>query len=209
MISDHMFQNLKNHKPSIIGLDSRKKSAVCIPIVQTQTGEYQILFEVRAQGMKHQPGDVCLPGGMLEPEETMREAAIRETCEELCMKPEQIKILGPMDILLTSTLTIYPFTAMLYGYNGSFSRAEVEETFLVPLSFFLEQEPDIYQIDLPVQLPENFPSERIAGGKNYQWRKRKEEICFYQYKDHTIWGLTASIIRSFVTLLKSKKESDL
>ncbi len=209
MISNNLFHKLKNHTPSIIDFDSRKKSAVCIPLVQTQSGEYQILFEVRAHDMKHQPGDVCLPGGMLEPGETPKAAAIREACEELCMSPKQIQILGPADILLTASLTIYPFAAILHGYDGSFSPAEVEETFLVPLSIFLEQKPDVYEINLPVQLPEDFPSDRIAGGKDYQWRKRKEKIYFYQYKNYTIWGLTAAMIHAFVRLLKSKKESDL
>ena len=39
-----------------------------------------------------QPGEVSFPGGRVEDGETFQEAAIRETCEELNLSPDQIDI---------------------------------------------------------------------------------------------------------------------
>lgn len=66
---DDRLKQLSHHQSTIIGLDECKKSAVCIPLLRKEQG-YDILFEVRSGKIKHQPGDICFPGGMVEPSET-------------------------------------------------------------------------------------------------------------------------------------------
>ncbi len=192
-------ENLKKHKPSIIDLNQCHQSAVCIPLIQTKTG-YDILFEVRSPKILHQPGDICFPGGMIEEGETNLHAAVRETCEELCVLPKQIEVLGQMDIFFGGSIVVYPYTILLKDYKNTFSEEEVKEVFSVPLDFFLQNEPEIYPVERPAVLPDNFPYDKIVGGKNYKWRKRLENIYFYQYHNYTIWGMTAKILYSFITL---------
>lgn len=188
---------LSQHKSTLIGIEACMKSAVCIPLIETTQG-YDILFEVRSSKIIHQPGDVCFPGGMLEPEETAEEAAVRETMEELLISREQITVLGLMDVLYTGNrLMIYPYAALLQEYQGTYSEDEVERVFAVPLDFFLNTEPKVYQVEAQVIPGEDFPYELVHGGRTYNWRKRREDILFYRYKDHVIWGLTAKIMRSF------------
>ena len=64
------------HKASIIGMDQARKSAVCIPLIDTADG-FDVLFEIRSSQIQSQPGDVCFPGGMVEPGETEAQAAVR------------------------------------------------------------------------------------------------------------------------------------
>ena len=59
--------------------------AVLIPWVKKEDGD-ALLLEVRSEKVK-QPGEVCFPGGRVEPGETTAEAAVRETCEELGLTP--------------------------------------------------------------------------------------------------------------------------
>lgn len=195
-------QLLKNHKMSIIGLEECHQSAVCIPLIEKE-GKYKILFEVRSKKMNHQPGDICLPGGMIEFKEKPVDAAIRETCEELCIASEQVQLLGATDLLIGSSIIVYPYAVLLKNYENTFSTSEVEEIFSVPLDFFLETKPEIYEIERPAILPDDFPYERIIGGKNYKWRRRLENIYFYQYNDYAIWGMTAKILHSFVNIWKN------
>ncbi len=196
---------LKQHKPTLIGLTEAKKAAVCIPLIETEDG-WDILFEVRAADIVSQPGDICFPGGGLEPDETTREAAVREMTEELLIAKEQMEVLGLMDVFGggSGMLYVYPYAVRLTGYAGTFSPAEVARVFTVPLSWFLEHEPEVYLTRMQVQPEEGFPYERIHGGRSYGWRERREETLFYQYGDETIWGMTAKILRAFVEIFRDK-----
>ena len=193
----------KYHKPRLIGEEQFFKAAVCISLLP-QTAGYDILFEVRSNDIPDQPGDICLPGGSLEEGESYEQAAIRETCEELLIQPEQLTILGPSDVMHSGNTLICPYVGIVHNYQGTFRKAEVAEVFRVPLSFFLETEPAKYEIDGIVQPGKDFPYELINGGKNYKWRSRKTVELFYQYDNHVIWGLTARIIRSFSEIIKNK-----
>ena len=186
--------NLKTELiPGVIIDEETLQSAVLIPIVNIDCKD-QLLFEVRSSNLPDQPGDVCFPGGIIEPSEIPKDAAIRETCEELCINKQQIELLGPTLVLCTSSLVMYPYVAKLKDYKGTFSKDETSEVFTVPIDFFINTEPEKYKIDWSVNLPDNFPYERINGGKNYKWRKHKQTELFYNYNGRTIWGLTARVI---------------
>ena len=83
-----------------------------------------------------------------------------------------------------------------------FSTDEVEAVFRVPLQFFLETEPEVYYTRMKVIPGEDFPYDRIYGGRNYGWRERREEIFFYQYKQYNIWGMTAKMIEALARLIR-------
>ncbi len=194
---------LVHHTPDFIGMDQCHQAAVCIPLLKNADGRYDVLFEVRAATIAHQPGDVCLPGGMVEEGESPRDAALRELQEELLLNEDQICYLGDMDKLYTgSRLIMYSFAAEVTEYQNTFSPAEVDEVFQVPLEFFLHTEPKCYVTRAKVEPGEDFPYELICGGRDYNWRSRKEEVCFYQYEGHVIWGLTAKMMRAFVNVIK-------
>ena len=195
-------ENLRDYQATFIGLEACKKSAVCIPLIETDH-EYNVLFEVRSSHIAHQPGDICFPGGMMESGESYEQTAIRETMEELLVTREQIQIIGPMDIFWGSTILVHPYAAILKDYKGSYSTDEVAETFCVPMSFFLNTKPEIYQNRMHVIPEEDFPYERIHGGKNYGWRERREDVYFYQYRDRTIWGMTARMMESFAKIYRA------
>ena len=70
--------------------------AVLVPFVTTEEGK-ALLLEVRSQLVK-QPGEICFPGGRVEAGETPVETAVRETCEELGLKPEDIEVISEPEI---------------------------------------------------------------------------------------------------------------
>ena len=85
---------MDGRKPGAIG--QRKDCAVLIPLVERADGMH-ILYEQRSTKMKTQPGDVCFPGGRMEPGETPAECALRETEEEIGIPADKIRILGQFD----------------------------------------------------------------------------------------------------------------
>ena len=193
---------LRQHKPTLIGMDTCRKAAVCIPLIETTDG-YDLLFEVRSSSIDSQPGDVCFPGGMVMPGEPTRDAALREMGEELLVRPDQVEMLGLMDVLGGSRLYVYPYAVLLNYYENTFSEDEVASVFRVPLTFFFEQDPERYYTTMKVIPEEPFPFDRIYGGRDYAWRERREEILFYQYEEHTIWGMTAKMVFSFARIFRN------
>jgi 8-oxo-dGTP pyrophosphatase MutT (NUDIX family) len=102
---------LEEHTP--IGESWTRHYAVILPLVELDDGEGpRILYEVRAQKLDRQPGEVCFPGGEIEPEETPMQAALRETREELGIAASEISVIAPLDLYHPpSDIVVYPFLA--------------------------------------------------------------------------------------------------
>ena len=175
----------------IISEGDLQRSAVAIVL----TEENDIILEVRVANLPHQPGDICLPVGGLEAGETPEDAVIREVREELLV--EKVDILSPVSIFVSGQQEIHVFLCQVQGYDGSFQSIEVKEILKVPLSFFRETKPDIHEIGWKADLGENFPYDRIYGGRGYKWRERKSQVRFYHYGGYVIWGITARILEDF------------
>ena len=203
---EELYRKITRHVPGVIGDRERHKSAVCIPLIK-EGDEVRILFEVRSGKILTQPGDICLPGGGMEQGETPEETAIRETCEELEIGPDKIHMIGPIDVFREGNVIIYPFAAELSDYRGTFSKDEVSRTFCVPLSFFMNTEPEVYRTPYRPVFGDDFPFDRIYGGRNYRWRRMQKTTLFYQYGEYTIWGFTARVIRAFTEILREEAVS--
>lgn len=190
--------------PGLIGYEKLQKSAVAILLLENeQQKDWDILFEVRASGLLRQPGEICFPGGRIEKGETPASAAVREAVEELCVKADQIELIGPADIFLSPfNQIIYPYIGYLKHYEGSYSEVEVDHTFCVPLSFFLSRRPQSYETKVSTSPGKDFPFDKIPGGRKYRWREGIYEVDFYQYEAYTIWGLTAKIMSAAAPVIR-------
>ncbi len=192
-------------RPGIIGEQQFRKYAVLAPLIDTKEG-ICLLLEKRTNKLRSHPGEICFPGGKLEPDESLQECAVRETVEELLINHEQIEVLGPGDVFISPfNLIVYPYIGVIREYQNTFSSDEVAEIIKVPLDFFRAQEPEHFESKLIHQPPEDFPYECIPGGENYPWAKGNYDIFFYRYENQIIWGMTAHIIKSVVKLIDEYK----
>ncbi|WP_419886919.1 NUDIX hydrolase [Neobacillus niacini] len=194
---------LKNHTPNILGSDKFSKYAIMVPLIQKEDGIH-VLFEVRSLQLRRQPGEICFPGGRIDPEDIdEKNAAIRETIEELGINRENLSEVYPLDFMISPFgMMIYPFAAIIKEPEKIQPNvAEVGEIFTVPLTYFIENDPDIYHINFKVEPEENFPFDLIVGGENYNWRTRAIDEYFYLYEEKAIWGLTAKILSHFIDIL--------
>lgn len=200
---DKITEKIKNRIPKPI--DIKHSYAVLIPLINNK-GTWEIIYEVRANNLKRQPGEISFPGGQLESDETYKEAAIRETIEELNITKENIKIIGELDYLVSyANMTIHCFLATISGVDVDKiepSMEEVNHIFTVPVDFFLNNEPEVYYLDLQTTICENFPYNLIPNGKKYNFNKGKHSVHFYRYNDYVIWGYTAKMTKHFIDLIK-------
>lgn len=191
-------------QPLFIGQDTAFEAAITIPLVK-KDNDWHVLFEIRSKKMSSQPGDISFPGGKIDSEDiSTRQAAIRETHEELGIALNDIKILVELSPFITSPgFVVYPFVAEIpYKENYLFNESEVEELVTVPLDWLIEHQPYMHLMSLLPKPEEDFPFGKISKGKQYQWRKHSTEEWFYEYDGLTIWGLTARILKYFIEQLK-------
>lgn len=194
----------KNRSPKALG--KRREYSVMLLITEID-GEDHLVLEKRASTLKSQPGDICLPGGSIDPGESPLEASIRETMEELGVDKEEIELIGPMDYFISPYgQTMYPFVARVNHTDFQPNPDEVDRLIFVPLSFFEKKSPLIYEIDLTAKMGEDFPYHLIENGKDYPFRKAVNKQYFYKYGDIVIWGFTAQIVKSFIDILKENEE---
>ena len=152
--------------------------SVLVPLIEKEDDLY-LLYEVRAKNMERQPGEICFPGGELEPVETTEECALRETWEEIGIPQEQIRVITQLDTLYT-----YSNFAM-YCYLGVIPEAALEH----------------------LQFSENEVDE-VFEGKPYPWRGGKGSVPIYEVDGRVIWGLTARITKHFLEIITEKENTD-
>jgi 8-oxo-dGTP pyrophosphatase MutT (NUDIX family) len=208
-------------------LDRYRYFSVLAPLVE-RDGVLYLLYQLRSESLRRQPGEVGFPGGKVEAGETPLACAIRETVEELGVPRESIEVIGALDYIHGySDFTMYAFLGVIADtdFMRSFSRAEVQEVFLVPVSFFLENEPEIHCYEVAPRLDDDFPYARILSkggpgrradaadilsgyvfsaqtGAGYKWRTGSVTVPIYNYEGRAIWGLTARITLHVIDILK-------
>lgn len=187
-------------------LDSFQEYSVLIPLININ-GQWNIIFELRSMNLNTQPGEISFPGGKVEDGESFKDAAVRETMEELSINQSNIEVLGELDYLV-SNITIRCFVGLLSGVNVDKIQPnpeEVDHIFTVPLGYFLETEPKEYNLNLETKYNAEFPYNLIPNGKDYNFRKVVNKVCFYEYNDYIIWGYTAKMMKNFIKIIKDLK----
>lgn len=205
MFLDELKKQLQQHPPLFIGEETAFRSAVVIPLVE-QDGEWHILFQKRALAMRKQPGDSSFPGGKIDPTDASpMAAALRETNEELGVEIKKIEVIEALSPYIASpTFVVYPFVVAIDdpAVFTEFNRDEVEEVFTIPLKWLHQYEPTCHLVAMKPTPEADFPYEKVANGKNYQWGTRMIEEWFYEYEDRIVWGLTAHILKHFLERIK-------
>lgn len=197
---EEMKQRWEDRIPNVIERRAERHSSVLLPLIE-KNGELEVLFEVRASSLSRQPNEICFPGGRVETGESFEDAAVRETAEELLINREQVEIVAPLDYLNTSSgLTVHAYLGHIHDYMDTYSLAEVDHVFTVPLSWFLEHDPECYQCTVHTIPNDDFPFHLVPGGRDYHWRKGTYSVFFYQYKERVIWGMTAKLLYAFIKL---------
>lgn len=168
-------------------------------------GELHFVLTKRASHVP-QPNDICFPGGKQEHDETLKQTALRETEEEIGIPKDKIRILGKSNFMLTvygGLIQPYIGFVCYADYQNLYCQAdEVAEVFTIPVSFFHNQQPEIYDMYWRADMSVPFPYERIENGKNYGFRECRVPELFYTYQNRTIWGLTAQIIQNIMQELQ-------
>jgi len=131
---------LADRKRDLISDNSLRQSAVLVPLFK-KDDDYNVLFIKRTENLTYHKGEISFPGGARENNEDLKDTALRESHEEIGLKPRDVNVLGVLDDIRTvsSSFIVTPFVGIIpYPYNFIINNTEVQRIIIVPLSFFLD-----------------------------------------------------------------------
>lgn len=163
---------------------SGTRAASGLLLLFPRSGRPHLLLTVRSRRLPHHRGQVALPGGLVDDGETLEEAALRETWEEVGIPASEIRMLGALSPLLipVSGFRLYPFVGATARPPATrINPAEVTAVIEVPLA-------DLADADrLRVE------TRAIAGADR--------RIPYFALGDEKLWGATAMILAELLWIL--------
>lgn len=158
--------------------EAGQPAAVLIPLIDKGDG-LTVLFTERAKHLKHHAGQVSFPGGKQEVgDRDLMFTALRETEEEIGIAANLIEVIGTLPKFRTiSRYEVLPYIGFVDpSFDLTLDHNEVESVFEVPLAYLIDQK-----------------NHYIHWAKRHN---RQQPIYFITWQDKTIWGATASFVRT-------------
>lgn len=147
-------------------------------------GDATLLLTKRSASMPQHSGQVSLPGGAVDPDETIEEAALREAYEEVALDPSVVRIVGrltPIHIAV-SGFVLHPVVgATAVRPVLRVASTEVDRLIEVPLSDLTD----------PAR---HRSTTRIRDGVEIA-------MPFFDVGGEQVWGATAMVLAELVALL--------
>ena len=176
---EHVVAQIAAHSPQVAATEfmpEARASAVLVNLYQGPSG-VEVVLTKRAAHLKNHKGEISFPGGRVEPDEQVYEAALREAVEEVSLPAHDVTLVGELDHLLTivSNSYIVPIVGILpYKPTLVASADEVDRILHVPLHELVRTDTFASEV-----------WETPMGSRN---------IYMYHLDDETIWGATARIL---------------
>lgn len=178
---DSLMLYLKKRRRAIIQQDGYKPASVLIPI--TEHDRIYMILTKRSSNLNNHAGEVSFPGGRVDISDRNRlHTALRELHEEIGIPENEVNVIGILnDVVSITNFHIVPYVGVIpFFCPYNFNKSEIEKILMVPLKFFLEKpKVEIYKKGDIIR-------------PNY----------IYNYKETTIFGVTAHIIKDFIEILE-------
>jgi 8-oxo-dGTP pyrophosphatase MutT (NUDIX family) len=164
-----------------------RRAAVLI-VLYEQAGAPHLLLTKRADDLPSHPGQISLPGGVIEADDpTPRDAALRETEEEVGLRRRDLRVIGELDDVHTaaSGFVIRPFVAVLHARMAAVpSDREVARVIHAAVADLLAADERLPAEPAPLELR-------------------------YPLEGEDVWGATARILRIFSRVTRCALARDL
>jgi 8-oxo-dGTP pyrophosphatase MutT (NUDIX family) len=162
-----------------------------VPLYETAEGPFALLTR-RTHRVPTHKGQIGFPGGgYRDGDGDLLGTALRESAEEIGLRPGDVSVAGALDDVSTaaSRHTVRPFVGFIpHPYRFRLDPFEIECLIHLPLSPLLGR----------------------SCFREEVWERdgRPHSVFFYETGEHTIWGLTARILKQFVEVVEPSRGSD-
>ncbi|MDQ6780137.1 MAG: CoA pyrophosphatase [Candidatus Eremiobacteraeota bacterium] len=184
-----LVERLQYHRPRRLTLGRAHHAAVLVPLWGASDDLRLVCFE-RTPEVVH-PGEICFPGGSIEPGDAGPvAAALRETHEEIGLPPQRVRVLGQLDDVETvvSNFIITP----VVGYVADLP----------------ELRPDALEVARIMSIPVALLARPGVESARWQEYRGVGKLRYaYEFDGHRIWGATGRILRSLLDVWRSELQS--
>lgn len=176
-----------------IGDEQGPNSAVLAAIWE-EDGEARVLLTRRTAWLRSHSGQVAFPGGRVEPGESLVDAALRESREEVGLDPSSVEVIGQLSRMhtISSGAGIFPFVGILPGGR--------------PVT---EPNPDevdrVFDVALGELMADGVFHEEIWGIASDSGVGTERPIYFFDLAGETVWGATARMLYELLLLLIGRR----
>ncbi len=174
-------------RPGEVPAEARAAAALVL-LYPDGHGDARFILTVRPSGLARHGGQVSLPGGAVEPGESVEQAALREAREEIGVDADGVRVIGRLSPLHVpvSGFVIHPLVAAAARRGDLAPRdGEVAAILEVPLRDLLD----------PASLREE---DRTLDGRTHR-------IPFFHLEGHAVWGATAMILSELAWILRGPR----
>ena len=180
---------LARHEPRRLQRPEAMPAAVLVPLIH-HGGSDRVILTVRSYDVEHHKGQISFPGGAVHAaDQDLATTALRETWEEIGVKPDDVEVFGQLDDIVTiSNFVVAPFVGVVRSgpYEYVPNPLEVAEVIEPPIAHLLDPTNLVWEeregVDTVVRSPA------------------------YWYEGHRIWGATARMLHGLLTLLSQGSE---
>jgi len=161
--------------------------AAVLILVYEREGEVHVLFTQRTDQVEHHKGQISFPGGARNHDDNcLKTTALRETYEEIGVRPEDVQIVGRLDDIVTvSNFRVTPYVGILDAkqeYPFVLNQREVAQVVQVPLASLMDER------NMELEVREQYGRPVLTPA-----------FC---HNNHHIWGATAHMLHQFIELLR-------
>jgi 8-oxo-dGTP pyrophosphatase MutT (NUDIX family) len=184
---DELLHTLAGRTPLLLPPDpTRRQAAVLLPLFKNPS-DYHLVLTQRTDTLTHHRGQIAFPGGSFDPsDENLLTTALRESFEEVGIRPQDVRVLGRLDDLVTfsTPFTISPFVGLIpASYPFRRNPLEVATVFDVPLSRL--NDPAVFR-------------------RYTRTREDGATVVDYEYHvgGYVVWGMTGRLIHHFLQVIE-------
>ena len=149
-----------------------------------ERNSFNFILTLRSTKVETHKGQISLPGGVQENNESLKETALRETKEEIGVLPETIEIIGELSSIYIplSGYKVQPYVGWVNTPPKLIPSAhEVERIIIVPVNELIDEENQTQKKTILRGIPVVMP--------------------YFSLKGEIVWGATSMILSEFKQII--------
>ena len=163
--------------PSLMKSEDEATPSAVLILLFRDDGEWSFFLTKRSKSVEYHPGQLSLPGGAQEKDESLEATALRETEEEIGIASEAVTLLGGLTTLFipVSGFRVYPFV----GWSNepletTIDQSEVSELHTITVSALFD--------------------ESLIGRETRTIQGVEVDVPYFHFGELKVWGATAAIL---------------